>query len=155
MPVSDAQTSATYDLLLDLAERFEKSMDEENGLEIKVDSDALWNLARSYIDDVERYVAYHDTQAPDEARRSAYLCKWLMKFRPIVVMDPLAPPEEEIRTFQLMANEAFALWCVSGVMQFDWNDVTEKIRHLLLYSLRHRYNSEDTYILFFAQLCKI
>lgn len=141
-----------YSLLREFAMKFEKGMSEECGSTILIDYDGLWNLSRSYADDVGRYSAYHDTQVPDQARRCAYMCKWLMKFRPIVVMEVGDPGNEEVRTCELMANELFALVCVSGMMEFDWSSVSPRIRTILLYSLRHRYNSEDTYILFFAQI---
>lgn len=143
---------AAYNLVRDFSIRFEVDMMQENGLDIRVDYGALFNLAMSYVDDITRYKAYHDTEVPDRARRSAYLCKWLMKFRPIVVLNPEAIKTEEINTFRLLANEIFAMYCISGLMEIDWSDLSDKIRIITLYSLRHRYNSEDTYILFFALL---
>jgi hypothetical protein len=141
-----------YGLIREFAICFERGMGDENGSTILIDYDALRNIARSYVDDVHRYATYHETQVPDRARRSAYLCKWLMKFRPIVVTEVNGNGSEEIRTVSLMANELFALACVSGLMEFDWNGVSDRVRQILLYALRHRNNSEDTYILFFAQI---
>lgn len=151
-PEAERAAAEAYSLLREFAIKFEKGMGDENGSTILIDYDALWNLSRSYVDDVGRYAAYHETEVPDQARRCAYMVKWLMKFRPIVVMDIKDRKKEEIRTVALMANELFALMCVSGMMEFDWNDISERMRTILLYSLRHRYNSEDTYILFFAQI---
>ena len=148
----ERSAAEAYSLLRELAIKFERGMANECGSTILIDYDAIWNLSRSYADDVGRYSAYHDTLLPDRPRRCAYMCKWLMKFRPIVVMERGQPGSEEIRTCELMANELFALACVSGMMAFDWSGVSDRIRTILLYSLRHRYNSEDTYILFFAQI---
>jgi hypothetical protein len=145
--------SEAYDLLRKYAIRFDKATEDENGLDLKVDFNALWNLAHSYTDDIKRYQSYHHAPIPARARRAAYLCKWIMKFRPLIVMNPIAVVEEEVQTFLLMANETFALWCASGEMEFDWSNISDELRVVLLYSLRHRYNSEDTYILFFAKLC--
>lgn len=145
-----------YHEIRQYAVEFQKAMSDENGLEIRIDTDALHNLAQSYADDVNRYSAYHHTVMPDRARRGAYLCKWLMKYRPLVVFNPGANPDEEVRTFSLMANEVFAMFCSSGLLEIDWaTDVTNMIRQIMLYTLRHRNNSEDTYILFFAQLCNL
>lgn len=149
----EAEHNAAYNQLRDLAAKFNSETREESGLDISIDFGALWNLTRSYVDDVHRYSSYHDAPIPDKARRCAYLCKWLMKFRPLVVLNPSAPRDEEIQTFSLMANEIFTAWCVSALMTLDWSEVSNEIRLLLLYSLRHRFNSEDTYILFFAHLC--
>jgi hypothetical protein len=144
---------ATYDQLRAIVVKFNKDTGNENGLEIDVDFDALWNLCGSYTDDLIRYTAYHDAPIPDKARRCAYLCKWIMKFRPLVVIDSNAPDGKEVRTYALMANEIFIQWCVSGILELDWASISDRMQELFLYTLRHRYNSEDTYILFFAQLC--
>lgn len=125
-----------------------------SGVEVLVDHDALWGLCRSYVDDIFRYRSYHDAPVPDPARKAAYLCKWLLKLRPVVVQNPSAAADQTYETFALMANEVFALWCVSGMLLVDiQTDIHVSVRELLLYTFRHRSSGEDTFILFFAQLC--
>lgn len=152
----EAEYKAAYNELRRFVRQFsEDTADENDGLELGVDFSALWNLSRSYVDDLNRYAAYHNAPIPDHARRCAFLCKWLMKFRPLVVRNPAAAPGEDIETFGLMANEVFATWCAASLMEINWSELSETIRIIFLYSLRHRSNSEDTYILFFAQLCHL
>lgn len=152
----EAEFEAAYGLLRGYLIQFKRGMGDELGHALEVDTDALWNLSRSYADDIHRYKAYHGTEVPDEARRSAYLCKWIMKYRPLVVSNPMATEDKEIRTCALMTNELFAMLCASGIMQINWTDaISDKVRVILMYSLRHRLNSEDTYILFFAQICNL
>jgi len=148
-----AAVDEAYDLLRDCVVSYAREMETENALEILVDFAALWNAANSFVDDVARYQNYHKAPVPARARKAAYLCKWIMKFRPLIVRDGDKSRTEEVQTFALMANELFAMYASGGVMLFDWKELTQKICVVLLYSLRHRYNSEDTYILFFAQLC--
>jgi len=151
-----AAYNAAYNELRRFTTQFSQFVsDEEGGLELGVDRDALLNLSRSYIDDLRRYTTYHNAPIPDHARRCAYLCKWIMKFRPLVVRNPIAPTDREFESFAIMVNEIFATWCVSILMMVEWDEISINIRELFLYSLRHRSNSEDTYILFFAQLCQI
>jgi hypothetical protein len=152
----EAAYNTAYDLLRTLVREFEADLgDEMEGLEIGVDFPALWNLSRSYVDDLHRYAAYHNAPIPDHVRRCAYLCKWLMKFRPLLVRNPTAPKEEEIETFALMANEIFTARCTSNLMAVDWSELSPELMELFLYTLRHRSNSEDTFILFFAHLCHL
>ena len=149
------EIEAAYDLVRAFSVQFEQGMKDENGLEIYADKDGFWNLATSFVDDLRRYREYHETEMPDRARRAAYLAKWIMKFRPITAFESSADKRKEVRTFELMANEVFAMMCMSGVMMFDWDNISDRMRVILLYSLRHRFNSEDTYILFLAQLCDL
>lgn len=153
----EAAYEAEYTALGQLITKFsEHAADELDGLEIEVDDGALWNLAQSYVDDVNRYTAYHNAPIPDHARRCAYFCKWLMKLRPLVVRNPSAPPGEELESSALMANEIFGAWCASNRMGIEWaEDLSQQMQDLFLYTLRHRLSSEDTYILFFAQICHL
>ena len=55
--------------------------------ELRVNPQAMYIAIKSAYDDIYRYKAYHlsDPKAnlSDAVQRAAYLCKWLIKFRPI------------------------------------------------------------------------
>jgi hypothetical protein len=122
-------------------------------LDLELDPSQLANIAQSYVYDLGRYVKFHEVQIPDRARRGAYICKWVIKLKPIhhrMAIETLSPEQGEML---LLANELYAMYVLSATIKIDLEKkLAARMGNILLYSLRYRAASEDSFILFLAHL---
>lgn len=162
MPVgNDAATTeqdvtACYNELVAFFGAFAADFEVFTGLTLRLDDSGTYNLAQSYVYDLGRYTQFHEIEVPDRARRAAYICKWIMRFHPILVPYDVTELEERHGKFAMVANELFAIYVVSGLLKIELEaSLSPRMFNMTLYSLRYRASSEDTFILFFAQLCQL
>lgn len=145
-----------YDEIDNLFGAFASDFKDSCGIEVDIDSDLILNVCESFAYDIVRYTAFHENVIPDRARRAAYLCKWLMRFRPTFVTSSLSNLPHRERQLGLLANELFCMYASSGLLRINLETtITDRLFNTLLYSLRYRAHSEDAFILFFAYLAGI
>jgi len=153
MSATVAEIEAIYNRLDRLFADFAEPYKGELSLEIGIDPIELGNVARSYAYDIHRYKDFHEIKIPDRARRGAYLCKWLMRLRPVVYSADVEQLSTERATMLLLVNELFAMYAISALMKIDFEQtLSTEMGNILLYSLRYRASSEDSFILFLAFL---
>jgi len=139
--------------LADLFEDFSKELHDAFEIRTDVLYEELLNCAESFAYDIKRYKDFHEIGVPDSPRKASYISKWIMRLRPVYCLDEFKKtPKEHQRTF-LLVNELFALHVISYYLDEDIESMmTDALINILLYSLRYRAHSEDTFLLFFARL---
>lgn len=153
--VAQEDAGSVFDELRQYLADFEEEMTARKiNVDFHIDVYALFNACGSYVQDLYRYCEYHNIQVPDRARRAAYICKWMMRFRPLIAMEPAGETTDTDRDIALMINESFCAY-LSGIrLDIKWDtDVSAKVFGILLYSFRYRSYMEDPFILLFAHLC--
>jgi len=154
MTASSEDPGIIYEELGGHFSEFSDEFESLFGQRLQINAAQLGNVAQSYVFDLGRYVKFHELEIPDRARRGAYVCKWLMKLRPIYFDATITHLPEEIASMLLLANELFAMYVTSAITRVDLEkSLSERMGNILLYSLRYRSSSEDSFILFLAQLC--
>jgi hypothetical protein len=150
------KVGVAYDELNLLFDAFAQDFHSATGIRVDVEPRHLLNICESYVYDIYRYISFHELEIPDRARRAAYLCKWLMRFRPVFLISDVSKLSDEARTFALLANELFSMYAISGFLRLDLEaHLSARLFNIVLYSLRYRAHSEDAFILFFASVCGI
>lgn len=143
-----------YDELDRHFEAFSEDFESSLGLKFDIDAAELANVAQSYVYDLERYVKFHEVEIPDRARRGAYICKWLMRLRPVRHSIQLDGLQDSLATMAVLCNELFSLYVLSATLKIDLEvSLSPRMGTILLYSMRYRATSEDTFILLLAKLC--
>ena len=141
-----------YDELVDIFNLFAQWFKACVGSNIALEPPILMNVVQSYSYDLDRYRKFHEIEMSDTVRRAAYLAKWMMRFRPVRVLEYSS--SEVARQSELTADELFTMFVVSVYLQVDLEEVlSNRLMNIFIYSLRYRSHSEDTFILFFAHLC--
>lgn len=142
-----------YDQLVDYFSDFAEELRETSRVPCDLDYGVLTNVCESYAFDLSRYSKFHELNAPDRARRAAYICKWIIRLRPVYLIHDQLPDDKESKKFALMVNELFCLYVASGILGVDIEEsATNRFVEILLYSLRYRLSSEDSLILLFSRM---
>lgn len=161
--ISDAESNhheevagLAYNEVADIFDVFAEELNTATGLVVDINYPDLMNVAESFAYDLARYRSFHEIKVPDRARRAAYMAKWIMRFRPVYLVGEVHELNESQKTRALILNEDFALYIASAFLDVDIEaELTDRMASILLYSFRYRSHSEDTFILYFAALCKI
>lgn len=88
--------------------------DPENKVhQIRANAQSLFLSVKSAHDDIARYKAYHLSDprngTSNSVKMSAYLCKWISRFRVIELQEPASDAQNEDVT-AILLNGAFALY---------------------------------------------
>jgi hypothetical protein len=150
----DRAVGEAYDEIENYFIGFAEEMRGSSGVAIDLDRGAFVNVCESYIYDLFRYSQFHEIEIPDRARRAAYACKWIMRFRPVFVLSTSISLDQRQRQLALIATELFAMWVASAIMNYDLEQMTTpRMFNILMYTLRYRSQTEDAFILLFAHYC--
>lgn len=87
-------------------------------------------VCQSYFLDLERKKEFHDIDRADAHKRSGYLAKWIMRFRPI------QPTSAEPSLKALLANEYFCIFMAVKLLKVP--SIPPNLLKHLLYALRYR-----------------
>jgi len=151
--VSVGDAAAIYQELDGFFDHFSDEFASAVGLKPIADHSAFWNIGQSQVYDLNRYAHFHELQIPDRARRAAYLVKWIQRLRPVRVEADITALPEERGKFALLVNEQFALYVASGILRIDLEQAfSAKMLNMILYTMRYRSPSEDSFLLFFVYL---
>lgn len=151
---------------LDLYQAASRHCDRYNreagdGIAISFDEATLLRVVWSAYDDIARYKLYHLADGLDDksdaVKRAAYLAKWIVRLRPIVIAGPKGglSPEAMKSSDSMLANEHFALrmglnvLLAEGVPDFE---LTDEAHFHLLYDFGYRELSGDALVATFQQL---
>jgi hypothetical protein len=143
-----------------LAEQFGCVFLESNGVPpdlFEVDTRRLKFAVESAYQDIARYKDYHQEDPAnsllDCTKRCAYLVKWIVRFKPIVVKN--VQFENEDLDYVELINEAFVMFLfdlhLSDEVQRDVGLTEPKIQHFA-YDLLYRQISVDGWIAIFQLL---
>ena len=107
----------SYTLISINLSKINDRVDGEHAQEHKfyVDPRSLWCVACSVIDDINRYKKYHleggtVARRADVVNRSAYMCKWLCKFKPIRQYLPTDTKRIDLKSVGVLSiNERIAI----------------------------------------------
>lgn len=156
-PSSHGQVAGEYyDKLAAYFGDFADDLRDTAGIVVDLTYHDLMNAAESLAFDLNRYKLFHEIDIPDRARSAAYICKWIMRFRPVALIQKLEELPKEKKQPALLINELYCLYVISGVLGIDFEgETTDRFSGIVLYSLRYRAHSEDTFILLLAKMCGI
>ena len=111
---------------------------------VHVNPAILYAVAASYFFDIHRAKSFHDTTLANECRQAAFTVKWLVRFRPVLDVNPHGR--------FLFVNEKFALAVAFALLRIDPDTVDADLYAHLLYSLRYRHLDEGALIAVFLAL---
>jgi len=83
--------------------------------------------------DLLRIKAFHKIINPDSHKQAAYTIKWLIKLRPIQIINGTIITEPI-----LLANEFFAIGAGLNHLNIDMNEMSDKYLLNLVYTLHYR-----------------
>ncbi|MBF0620965.1 MAG: hypothetical protein HQL54_03480 [Magnetococcales bacterium] len=110
----------------------------------------LANCVYSYYLEVQRHKEFHGIDNADGIKKAAYLTKWLLKTRPIQVLNDNT--RSETAKYPLLANEGFALSVALTFLDIKWNAVPNEVITRLLYDFHYRPVVAETLITKFLLL---
>lgn len=120
-----------------------------------VDTRKLKFAIDSAYQDIARYKDYHQKNPEEDlldcTKRCAFLVKWILKFKPIVLIDANIT-DDDVDYIELV-NEAFCLYLfeihLSSEISFDIMISEDKVRHLA-YDMMYRNITVDGWISIFT-----
>ena len=148
--------------LWELAARFKISYETEFSVRLSLNVALLYLVVISTYDDIARYKFYHLSnpygERSDAIKRSAYLTKWITRFKPFHVIRDQSDPTvlaEASRDGADLVNEFFgvsvALVNLNLHSDKDFFLSPEK-EYELVYDLLYRYLSDDALLLFYQTI---
>jgi hypothetical protein len=162
----EATTKQRYQDISASCETFIESMRDEykkvSGIQsIQCDFAILYDVVRSAYDDIWRYKDYHLTnpnkQRSNSIKRAAYLTKWLVRLRPILIVrdtDHFSPKDGTI-----LLNEAFAIFIsliyIADELCVDALRLTPEVANDFLYDLHYREISDDALLSFYQLISRV
>ena len=141
-----------------LAENFQEQTEENFSIQTTVDSRRLFASIYSAYEDIARYKNYHLTnpakQKSDAVKRTAFLTKWICRFKPILVEGGSCSVEELREKTQidcgLLVNELFALYVTTVNLSVQIGRdfaLTEEKQYDIAYDLLFRHINEDSLLM--------
>jgi hypothetical protein len=88
---------------------------------------------------------FHRLRVPDDPKKAAYMVKWILKQRPIMVPELRTKPQATI-------NEIFALRIGLLILKVRISDIPLETIKLAIYTFRYRNYDQDSFLLFFDYL---
>lgn len=151
---------------LRIAEGFLQVYNERYESDVRIDAAKLFVVARSAMDDVQRFKEYHLEGAPNEVRlsdavkRAGYFTKWILRIRPlyeIVSHDNfLANPSGIFYRPTLAANEEFSialsLFYLGEHVNLDLRFNADYL-YDLMYNLLYRQITADGLMMLYNTIC--
>jgi len=106
--------------------------------QIKIDPFAVKVAVTSYLKDLKRYSLFHNSPDPNEFKLAGYLVYWLVKLK-VISSTELDPPEFQINSKYLAANEEFAIFLALNIMGIKASHIPNRdFISRLVYALYYR-----------------
>ena len=95
----------------------------------------LFDVVKSYYDDLERFKHYSNSILADEYKKAAYTTKWISKIRPIQILSQ----KGDKKNIQLItSNEIFAIVAGLNHLEIRINQIPKEYLTSLFYACRYR-----------------
>ena len=106
-------------------------------IDLQLSRGLIGNIGISYFDDINRMKKFHDKmKLANKYKIAAYTAKWIIFLRPIQFPQEDIPKKNKER---YLANEYFALHCISAILEKNFLELDKMMLLNLLYTLRYRY----------------
>jgi len=143
-----------------VAEEYAAVIAQQFNVEIDLHVRKLYLAVISAYKDIERYKNFHLTdplnQKSDAVKRTAYLAKWISRFKPLQVREVDAVGElsfEDIATDDAtIVNELFAIYLASVHLSVDVKKdfvISDEKAQELAYEMLFRQLNEDAFMMIF------
>lgn len=147
---------------LAVAEEFCSNFEEDFNVTLTINKRRLYLAIVSTYKDIERYKNFHlidpHKDKSDSVKRSAYLIKWICRFKPISIVsseDDLADLEKQELDYPSLVNEFLAIHIAQMHLSVGSKRdflLSDERQYDLVYDLLYRYINEDALIYLFQTI---
>jgi hypothetical protein len=98
----------------------------------------LTNLIYSYFYDIDRLKDFHGMERINEAKKGAYLMKWIVRVKPIYFDESEMPEDPELSALMACINEIYAIVMGLTYAGIDLALLDERFVEPLMYQMLYR-----------------
>ena len=128
-----------FEVLVRTFERIKSALDLRCGgaTPIRINKKLLFHAVYSYFYDIERVKHFHGMKRINEAKKAAYLTKWIIRMKPIYFDDSEAT-DKTLTSEMLIFNEFFAFRSALAYAEIPLSAVSDGTLDVILYQFAYR-----------------
>lgn len=117
-------------------EFIEKSLDEYN-INVRISNFLFEHIAKSYYLDIIKYKMFHKYKQDINCYKvSSYLVKWILKVKPLFIIEHGETIQE--KNISLKINEVFAFELACIICKISSKDISKNSKDRIIYNLHYR-----------------
>lgn len=110
---------------------------EEYDIDVKISNFLFEHIAKSYYLDITKYKKFHNYKEDINCYKvSSYLVKWILKVKPIFIINPGTTTQE--KNISLKINEVFAFELACIICKISSKDINKNTKDRIIYNLHYR-----------------
>lgn len=124
-------------LLNSASKKFIETSLGEYIIDVKISNFLFEHIAKSYYLDITKYKKFHNYQDDINCYKvSSYLVKWILKIKPMFIINPGITIEE--KNVSLKINEVFAFEMACIICKISSKDISKNTKDRIIYNLHYR-----------------